>query len=120
MSGDALGTEVSALAIAWPGAKRLAGPDRALVLLPRIKMTGDWGPATLDGLVIADGWPETRPQLLIDAVVTRSGQPPANFSRQYLADRGWYSFSFNAPWDPAHPQLVPAVRAWLRRFDGRA
>jgi hypothetical protein len=114
-----LDDEVSALGVAWPGAKRLAAPDRALVLVPAIRMDGDWAPASIDGLLVADGWPQTRPQLLIDAVLTRNGQPPANFSRQYLADRAWYSFSFNAPWDHAHPSLVSAVRAWLRRFDGR-
>ena len=75
---------------------------------------------SLDGLVITDGWPQNRPQLLIDAAATHGGQAPANFSRQLLADRAWYSYSFNAPWDPARPQLVPAVRAWLRRFDGRS
>jgi hypothetical protein len=116
---DALDDEVSALGVAWPGAKRLAVPDGALLLVPGIRVDGDWAPASLDGLVVAGGWPQTRPQLLIDAVLTRSGQPPANFSRQYVADRSWYSFSFNAPWDPAHPSLVSAVRAWLRRFDGR-
>lgn len=119
MTGTSLDDEISALGIAWPGAKRLADPGRSLLLVPAIRMVGDWAPASLDGLVGADGWPQTRPQLLIDAVLTRGGRPPANFSRQYLADRAWYSFSFNAPWDPAHPSLVSAVRAWLRRFDGR-
>jgi len=119
VSDDPLSTEIAALAVAWPGAERLAVAKRTLVVLPGIRMTGDWAPDTLDGLVIADGWPQNRPQLLIDAAVTRSGQEPANFSRQYLADRAWYSYSFNAAWDPARPQLVPAVRAWLRRFDGR-
>jgi hypothetical protein len=119
VSDDPLGEEAAALAVAWPGAKRLAVAGRALILLPGMGMTGDWAPASIDGLVIADGWPQNRPQLLIDAAVTRSGQAPANFSPQYLADRAWYGYSFNAPWDPAHPQLVPAVRAWLRRFDGR-
>ncbi len=119
MSGASLDDEISALGIAWPGAKRLAIPSRVLVLVPAIRMNGTWAPADLDGLVVADGWPQARPQVLIDAVLTRGGEPPANFSRQYLADRAWYSFSFNAPWDPAHPSLVSAVRAWLRRFDGR-
>lgn len=119
MTGGSLDDEISALGVVRPGAKRLAITDRALVLLPGIQMDGDWAPASLDGLVVADGWPQTRPQLLLDAVLTRSGQPPANFSRQYLADRAWYSFSFNAPWDPVHPSLVSAVRAWLHRFDGR-
>jgi hypothetical protein len=116
---DSLYDAISALGVAWPGAKRLAVPDRALLLVPAIQVAGDWAPASLDGLVVADGWPQNRPQLLLDAVLTRNGQPPANFSRQYLADRAWYSFSFNAPWDPANPSLVSAVRAWLRRFDGR-
>lgn len=119
MSDDPLSEEVAALAVAWPGAKRIAVAERALVLLPGIRMTGEWAPASIDGLVIVDGWPDNRPQLLIDAEVTRNGQAPANFSRQLLADRAWYSYSFNAPWDAARPQLVPAVRAWLRRFDGR-
>lgn len=119
MTDDPLSMEVAALAVAWPGAKRLAIAERALVLLSGLRMTGDWAPASIDGLVVADGWPQSRPQLLIDAAVTRSGQAPANFSRQLLADRAWYSYSFNTPWDPARPQLVPAVRAWLRRFDGR-
>lgn len=119
MTEDSLDDEISALGVAWPGAKRLPVSDRALLYVPAIPVDGDWAPATLDGLVVADGWPQTRPQLLIDAVLTRSGQPPANFSRQYLADRAWYSFSFNAPWDPARPSIVSAVRAWLRRFDGR-
>lgn len=119
MSEDSLVDEIEALAVAWPGAKSLAVSDRVLVLVPGITMAGDWAPASLDGLVIADGWPQNRPQLLIDAALTRSGQAPANFSRQYLADRAWYAFSFNAPWDPVRPHLVPAVRAWLRRFDGR-
>jgi hypothetical protein len=119
VNDDLLTEEVAALAVAWPGAKRLAVAGRALVLLPGIGMTGDWAPAIIDGLVIADGWPQNRPQLLIDAALTWSEQTPTNFSRQYLADRAWYSFSFNAAWDSARPQLVPAVRAWLRRFDGR-
>ena len=119
MSAGSLDDAISALRVAWPGASRLAVPDRAHVLMPALRMDGDWAPASLDGLLVADGWPQSQPQLWIDAVLTRSGQPPANFSRQYLADRAWYSFSFNAPWDPDHPSLVSAVRAWLRRFDGR-
>lgn len=119
MTAASLDGEIPALRIAWPGARRLAEPGRALVLVPAIRMDGDWAPSSLDGLVVADGWPQTRPQLLIDAVLTRGGATPANFSRQYLADRAWYSFSFSAPWDPAHSSLVSAVRAWLRRFDGR-
>jgi hypothetical protein len=119
MSGDPLERELEAVAVAWPGAKRLPLPGRALILVPGIELAGAWAPATLDGLLIVDSWPQSRPQLLVDAALTRDGQSPANFSRQYLADRAWYSFSFNAPWDPARPQLVPAVRAWLRRFDGR-
>lgn len=119
MTVGSLDDAISALGVAWPGAERLAVTDRALLLVPGIRMAGVWAPTSLDGLVVADGWPQARPQLLVDAVLTRSGQPPANFSRQYLADRAWYSFSFNAPWDPDHPSLVSAVRAWLRRFDGR-
>jgi hypothetical protein len=119
VSDDPLIMEVAALGVAWPGAKRVAVVEQALVLLPGITMTGDWAPPSIDGLVIVDGWPQNRPLLLVDAALTRSGKAPANFSRQLLADRAWYSYSFNAPWDPARPQLVPAVRAWLRRFDGR-
>lgn len=120
MTAASLDDEIAALGVAWPGATRLAVPDRVIVLVPAIRMDGAWAPASVDGVVVPDGWPQTRPQFLIDAELTRNGQAPANFSRQYLADKVWYSFSFNAPWDPAHPSLVSAVRAWLRRFDGRA
>lgn len=119
MTEDPLATEVSALEMAWPGTHRLGIPGRALILIPALRMAGDWSPSMVDGLLIADEWPQNRPQLLIDASLMRNGQTPPNFSRQYLADRAWYSFSFNAQWDPARPHFVPTLRAWLRRFDGR-
>lgn len=114
-----LADEVRALKMAWPGSRGLAAPGRALILIPKVRVGEGWSPGVVDGLLVADGWPDQRPQLLMDAVLERSGQAPPNFALQYLVDRAWYSFSFNAPWDPTFPHLVPAVRSWLGRFDGR-
>lgn len=120
MSRTALEEAVRALGMAWPGTRILSVPGRNLILLPGMRVSGEWSPSLVDGLLIADGWPDQRPQLLIDSALVRNGRAPQGFSVQYVADRSWYSFSFNAPWDAASPHLVPAVRAWLRRFDGRA
>jgi hypothetical protein len=115
--------EVAALAVAYPGAALLVPPlltaDRRLVHLPALPMGDPWSPASVAALLVCDGWPAARPQLLVHQSLQRDGAPSANFTAQYVEGDPWYSFSFNAPYDPAHPALIPVVRGWLRRFDGR-
>jgi hypothetical protein len=50
----------------------------------------------------------------------RHGAEPANFSRELIGGEAWFSYSFTSPYASTHPALVPAVRGWLARFDGRS
>jgi hypothetical protein len=115
--------EVDALAVAYPGAALLVPPlltaNRRLVHLPALPMTPPWSPSGIAALLVCDSWPGARPQLLVHQSLKRDAAAPANFTAQYIEGDSWYSYSFNAPYDPAHPALIPVVRGWLRRFDGR-
>lgn len=115
-----LNAEVVALADAYPRAGMLDVPGRQLIRLPALPMTGEWTPTPVRGLLICDGWPAQRPQLLIGDELRRNEQEPPNFSRQLIEDEAWFGFSFNAHYLPDHPALIPVIRGWLRRFDGRA
>lgn len=111
--------EVAALAVAFPGATKLEIPGRQLVRIPELPMSGEWTPATVRGLLVCDQWPSQRPQFLVGDELRRNGDTPVNFSPQLVGDEAWFGYSFNAPYQPEHPALVPVVRGWLSRFDGR-
>lgn len=117
---DDFRTAAATVADAYPGAALLDVPDRQLIRLPQLSMTGEWTPDAVRGLLVCDNWPTQRPQLLIGDELRRNGQEPANFSRQLIEDEAWFGYSFNAPYSPDHPALIPVIRGWLRRFDGRA
>jgi hypothetical protein len=114
---------IVALAQHHPGAHLLVTPlltaNRRLVRLPAVQMTGEWSPTLVPALMVCDGWPQTRPQLLLHDSLRRKGASPPAFSAQYVEGDAWFSYSFAAPYDPSHPALVPVVRGWLQRFDGR-
>lgn len=115
-----LAAAVAAVSATYPGAELLDVPSRQLIRLPALPMTGEWTPATVRGLLVCDGWPEQRPQLLVGDELRRNDQEPPNFSRQLIEDEAWFGFSFNASYSPDHSALLPVIRGWLRRFDGRA
>jgi hypothetical protein len=112
--------EVASLGVAFSEAQVLDVPDRQLIRLPQLSL-GDpqWTPTVARGLLVCDGWPQQRPQLLLGDELRRHDQEPPNFSRQFVSDEGWFGYSFQAPYNPDYPALVPVVRGWLRRFDGR-
>lgn len=110
---------VAAVAEEYPGATMLDVPGRTLIRIPALSMSGTWSPATVRALLVCDNWPEQRPQLLIGDELRRNGGEPPNFSRQLIDDEAWFGYSFNAPYAADHPALVPVIRGWLRRFDGR-
>jgi hypothetical protein len=113
--------EVEALQHVYPGTTLQDVPGRRLVRLPSLSLkSAEWTPNPLRALLVCDSWPSQRPQLLIGDELRRRGAEPVNFARQYQAGESWFGYSFQAPWDPARPRLVPAVRGWLTRFDGRA
>jgi hypothetical protein len=120
MPADPFDEQVEVVAKSFPGASRVDGPDRRVIRIPELPMTGQWTPAAVRGLLVCDAWPQQRPQLLIGDELRRNGTEPTNFSRQLIADEAWFAYSFNAPYSPQHPALVPVIRGWLRRFDGRA
>jgi hypothetical protein len=112
--------ELAALARVHTGATLVEAPGRRVVRLPTLALTSaDWSPNPVRGLLLCDKWPNQRPQLLVGDELRRKGAEPVNFSRQFQAGESWFGYSFQAPWDPARPSLVPAVRGWLARFDGR-
>lgn len=120
MESDPFDEQVEAVARSFSGATRLSVPGRRLIRIPSICMVGEWTPITVRGLLVCDSWPENRPQLLIGDELRRNGNDPVKFSRQLIADEAWFGFSFDAPYTRDHPALVPAIRGWLRRFDGRS
>ncbi len=105
---------------AFPGATPLDVPGRRLVRLPTLPMAGEWSPSSVPGLLVCDQWPAERPQLLVGDVLRRGGREPVNFTRQFVDDDAWFGYSFNAPYSPEHPALIPVIRGWMARFDGRA
>lgn len=111
---------VEAVATAYPGAELLKIPGRRIIRLPELPMTAAWTPSTVPALLVCDGWPDQRPQLLVSDVLRRDGREPPNFSRQMIEDEAWFGFSFSAPYTPEHRALVPVIRGWLSRFDGRS
>lgn len=119
----ALRDETAALAVAYPGTELVPAAlasGRRIVRLPEVPVDGPgWAPGHVPALLVCDGWPQSRPQLLVHASLTRDGAPPPAFAAQYLEGDSWYAYSFSAPYTPARPALVPVVRAWLQRFDGR-
>jgi len=116
-----LDDEVAALNNVFGGAELLSVPGRHIVHLPSLGLPDpQWQPQTVRGLLVCDAWPDQRPQLLVEDTLLRRGQAPVNFNRQFIADEGWFGFSFQAPYDSRHPALVPVLRGWLRRFDGRS
>lgn len=119
MDDDLFADQLAAVGKSFPGTTQVVVPGRHLIRVPRIEMTGEWSPATVRGLLVCDSWPDQRPQLLIGDELRRSGNEPVNFSRQLIGEEAWFSYSFCAPYSPAHPALVPVIRGWLRRFDGR-
>lgn len=111
--------EVAALAMAFPGAVCIGDPAQQLILLPNIEMSGEWTPGNVAALLNCSGWPEQRPKLLVADVLKRNGNPPPNFSPEYIEEKSWYSYSFNIPYEGQYPALIPVVRGFLARFDGR-
>lgn len=120
MDNDLFAGQLAVVRKSFPGTTQVVLPGRHLMRVPHIEMTGEWSPATLRGLLVCDTWPDQRPHLLIGDELRRRGNEPANFSRQLIGDEAWFSYSFSAPYSPAHPALVPVIRGWLRRFDGRS
>lgn len=111
--------EVAALAKKFPGAASIGDPGQQLVLLPDIAMSGEWTPNNVSALLNCSGWPEQQPKLLVASTLQRNGSPPPNFSPEYIEGQSWYSYSFNIPYEAQYPALVPVVRGFLARFDGR-
>lgn len=120
MTADDYEAEVKALAVAYPGAALLEVPDQCLIRLPEVTLTGQWSPPSVRALLVCDGWPHQRPRLLMGDELRRHGAEPANFSRELIGGEAWFSYSFTSPYASTHPALVPAVRGWLARFDGRS
>jgi hypothetical protein len=117
---DGFETAARAVAAAFPGANVLDVPGRRLIRLPSVAMAGPWSPASVRGLLVCDSWPGERPRLLVGDELRRDGAVPANFSAEFIAGEAWFGYSFNAPYSPSHPELVPVIRGWLARFDGRS
>jgi hypothetical protein len=119
-SNEAFEAAAAAVALAFPGAEVLDVPGRRLVRLSAVAMRGQWSPEVVRGLLVCDPWPGERPRLLVGDELRRNGAEPANFSRELIAGEAWFSYSFNAPYTVQHPELVPVIRGWLARFDGRS
>lgn len=110
------------LSAAFPGAALLGEPlaaGRRLVLLPALTLGRGWTPSPVAGLLDCSRWPHERPILRLHESLRRDGAPPVTVAVDYEAGHGWLQFSFNCPYDPAASALIPVVRGWLRRFDGR-
>ena len=120
MSEDLFDEQVAAVAKSVEGAAPITVPGRRLIRIPDVPMTGEWTPPTVRALLVCDNWPSQRPQLLVGDELQRNGAEPPNFSRQFIGDEAWFAYSFNSPYSPEHPALVPVIRGWLNRFDGRA
>lgn len=113
-------TAAAAIAMAFRGAEVLDVPGRQLIRLPAVSMSGQWSPEVVRALLVCDAWPGARPRLLVGDELHRDGVEPASFSRELIEGEAWFSYSFNAPYTVQHPELVPVIRGWLARFDGRS
>lgn len=120
MSDELFEQQLAAVAASFPGTAPMVVPGRRLIRIPSIPMAGQWSPNSVRALLVCDNWPSLRPQLLIGDELRRHDAEPTNFSRQLVGDEAWLAYSFNAPYAADHPALVPVIRGWLARFDGRA
>ena len=120
MTEDEFARQVEAMSVAFIGSTVVDVPGRRLIRIPDVEMTGGWSPTNVRAILVCDGWPEQRPRLLIGDELCRAGVEPQNFSRELLGGEAWFGFSFNAAYTADYPALVPVVRGWLARFDGRS
>jgi hypothetical protein len=85
------------------------------ILLPEVELPSPWQPSTTRALTIWAGWPQERPQFLVDeAVIGEGGEPPRSNHTVYAGGKTWRGFSFAFPWDGDDP--VRVVQLWLTRF----
>jgi hypothetical protein len=115
-AGDQLAL-VQRLAVAFGEAVDLTPADGQTphILLPALELPEPWSPSPSRALTVWAGWPETRPQFVIDeSVVGESGEPPRSHHSVYLLGGSWRGFSFNFAWSGDDP--VRAVQLWMQRF----
>jgi hypothetical protein len=112
-------SEYQAVKLAFPGSALLDVPGQRLIRLPGVAFSEPWSPSRVRAMLICDAWPGQRPRLLVGDELLRNNAAPANFNRELIAGEAWFGFSFNAPYSSTNPSLVPVIRGWLRRFDGR-
>ena len=108
---------VRRLAVAFGKATDVTPADgqAAHVLLPSIQLPKPWKPSPTRALTVWEGWPQNRPQFVVDqSVVGEAGEPPRSHHPVYLLGESWRGFSFNFAWSGDDP--VRAVQLWLARF----
>lgn len=120
---SALLDAVARLAESYQGAVLLLQPLRdtgeRIASLPAVPLGPTWSPSRCPALLVCDGWPDQRPLLLLHESVRQNGAVPTTAATRYVVGHSWVQFSFNASYSAASPSLIPVVRGWLRRFDGR-
>jgi hypothetical protein len=85
------------------------------VLLPVLELPDPWRPSPTRALTIWNGWPNERPEFVVDlAVVGETGEPPRSNDEVLRLGSSWRRFSFTFAWSGDDP--VKAVRMWLERF----
>lgn len=85
------------------------------VLLTALELPPPWSPSPTRALAIFTGWPDQRPQFLIDhEVVGEGGEPPRSNGSAYHLDEPWRSFSWTER--PSHGDPVRAIQLWINRF----
>lgn len=85
------------------------------ILLQNVELPPPWQPSSTRALTIWTGWPQERPQFVVDErVIGEGGAPPRSNTTVYAAGEAWRGFSFAFGWSGDDP--VRAVQLWLTRF----
>ena len=86
------------------------------VRLPKVFLPDGCKPAMTSALVVLDP-NQPMPKLLIKASPTLpNGHAPRNVSPEGAVGEGWFTFSFNQPWDENKHTAIQFVEGRLRRF----
>jgi len=116
MTSDAISRVRAELLAEYDGASEATEGQVVFIRLPKVFFPDGCKPATTSALVVLDP-NQSAPKLLIRAAPQLpNGVAPKSVGPEGAAGEGWFTFSFNQPWDENTHTAVQFVEGRLRRF----